>query len=77
MGIYCGKSSIHGGNMGLHGCTRGFHGGNWGVKVVTCGCMLTLLRMVLSGLCSYIVVIKYQYLGTLKTHHGVYLFLPI
>ena len=43
MGIYGGDSSIHDGNMCLHGCTRGFHGGNWGVKVVTCVCMLTLL----------------------------------
>jgi hypothetical protein len=54
MGIYGGNIGIHDGNMGLHGCTRGFHGGNWGVKVVTCACMLTLLCVVLSGLCSYI-----------------------
>ena len=76
MSIYGGNNSIPDGNMGLRGCTRGFYGGNWGVKVVTCVYMLTLLWMVLSGLCRYIVVTKYQYLGILKTH-GVDLSLPI
>ena len=75
MGIYGGNIGIHDGNMGLHGCTRGFHGGNWGVKVLTCVCMLTLLWMVLSGLRSYIVVTKYQYIGILNTMELTYFYL--